>query len=204
VVLASRNSPASAAGGDHTSRYRRRLSKGQQGATQLRSQSIACDSEASRDRQPGSRLKLGPSQSEKGRDRYARIFPLLVLVTQKDWNAWTRSRVSYGIPFSSCFWCPNSSLARATSFFHLHLICLHPFMPVPSLQLLLALSFQKFSTFACCSELLFLTTSLMGVNAAALSTERPCSVPPLSREILSHIASDWSAFADVLAVARAL
>jgi hypothetical protein len=41
VALASRNSPASAAGGGHASRWRRRPSKGQQGATQLQSQSIA-------------------------------------------------------------------------------------------------------------------------------------------------------------------
>ena len=33
------------------------------------------------------------------------------------------------------------------------------------------LSLQKFRTFACRSELLLLTTSLMGVNAAALSTD---------------------------------
>jgi hypothetical protein len=36
-----------------------------------------------RDRQPGPRLKLGPSQSEKGRDRYVRTFSFLALVTQK-------------------------------------------------------------------------------------------------------------------------
>jgi hypothetical protein len=41
VAQASWNSPASAAGGGHASRWRRRPSKGQQGATQLRSQSIA-------------------------------------------------------------------------------------------------------------------------------------------------------------------
>jgi hypothetical protein len=34
--------------------------------------------------------------------------------------------------------------------------------------------------------------------------DRPGGVPPLSRAILSHIASDWPAFADVLAAARAL
>jgi hypothetical protein len=33
------------------------------------------------------------------------------------------------------------------------------------------LSVQKFCSFACSSELLLLTTSLMGVNAAALSTD---------------------------------
>ena len=34
--------------------------------------------------------------------------------------------------------------------------------------------------------------------------DRPGGVPPLSRAILSHIASDWPAFADVRAAARAL
>jgi hypothetical protein len=34
-----------------------------------------------------------------------------------------------------------------------------------------ALPFTNFCTFACRSELLLLTTSLMGVNAAALSTD---------------------------------
>jgi hypothetical protein len=36
------------------------------------------------------------------------------------------------------------------------------------------------------------------------SKDCPGGVPPLSRAILSHIASDWPAFADVLAAARAL
>jgi hypothetical protein len=44
---------------------------------------MAGDSEASRDPQPWSLLKLGPSQSEKGRDSYVRTFPLLAQVTQK-------------------------------------------------------------------------------------------------------------------------
>jgi hypothetical protein len=55
--------------------------------------------------------------------------------------------------------------------FPLALICLHPFVPVPSLPLLLAVPFKNFRTFACRSELLLLTTSLMRVNAAALSTD---------------------------------
>jgi hypothetical protein len=44
---------------------------------------MARDSETSRDRQPGSLLKLDPSQSEKGRDRYVRTFSFLAPVTQK-------------------------------------------------------------------------------------------------------------------------
>jgi hypothetical protein len=53
---------------------------------------------------------------------------------------------SAGMHFaSSCFWFPISSFARATSIFHLHLICLHPFVLVPSLPLLLAFPFKKFA-----------------------------------------------------------
>jgi hypothetical protein len=44
---------------------------------------MARDSEASRDRQPGSLLKLGPSQSEKGRDRYVRTLSFLAPVIPK-------------------------------------------------------------------------------------------------------------------------
>jgi hypothetical protein len=58
--------------------------------------------------------------------------------------------------------------------FYVHLNCLHPFVLVPSLSLLLLLPSQIFCTFACRSELLLLTTSLMGVNAAALSTDSAC------------------------------
>jgi hypothetical protein len=43
-----------------------------------------------------------------------------------------------------------------------------PIAPIAS-----CLSLQKLRTFACRSELLLLTTSLMGVNAAALSTDSP-------------------------------
>jgi hypothetical protein len=41
----------------------------------------------------------------------------------------------------------------------------------PMLPLLRAFPFTKIRTFACRSELLLLTTSLMGFNAAALSTD---------------------------------
>jgi hypothetical protein len=51
--------------------------------------------------------------------------------------------------------------------FHVHLTCLHPFVLVPSLSLLRALPFTKKLHFACRSELLLLTTSLMGAIAAA-------------------------------------
>jgi hypothetical protein len=44
---------------------------------------MARDSGVSRDRQFGSRLKLGPSLLEKGRDRYVRTFPFFAPVTQK-------------------------------------------------------------------------------------------------------------------------
>jgi hypothetical protein len=55
--------------------------------------------------------------------------------------------------------------------FHVHLNCLHPFVLVPSLSLLVRFPSQKNCTFACRLELLLLTTSLMGFNAAALSTD---------------------------------
>ena len=74
-----------------------------------------------------------------------------------------------GISFRPVFWMPISFFARATSFFHLHLTSLHPFVLVPSLSLLVRFPSQKICTFACRSELLLLTTLLMGVNAAALS-----------------------------------
>jgi hypothetical protein len=170
VALASRQSPVSAAGGGHASRWRRRSSKGQQGATQLRSQSIACDSETSRDRQHWPRLNLGPGRSVMGRDRYVRNFPL-ALVTQKRLALVNQEPGELWHFVSSCFWFPISSFARATSFFHLHLICLHPFVLVPSLPLLFAFPFKKICTSACRSELLLLTTLLMGINAAALSTD---------------------------------
>jgi hypothetical protein len=79
--------------------------------------------------------------------------------------------VRNGISFRPVFWMPISSFAWATAFFHLHLICLHLFVLVPSPPLLRALPFTNFCAFACRSELLLLTTSLMGVNAAALSTD---------------------------------
>jgi hypothetical protein len=83
VSLASRNSPAPVAGGDHVPWKRKRPSRSQQRAMHLRTQCMPGDSEASMDRQSGSRRKLGPSQSEKGRYRYVRIFPLWAQVTQK-------------------------------------------------------------------------------------------------------------------------
>jgi hypothetical protein len=172
VALASRQSPASAVGGGHASRWRRRSSKGKQGATQLRSQSIECDSEASKIRQHEPLLNLGPGRSVRGRDRYVRNFPLLAPVTQKRLALVNQEPGELWHFVSSCFWFPISSFARATSVLHLHLICLHPFVLVPSLTLLFAFPFKKIRTFACRSELLLLTTSLMGVNAAALSTDR--------------------------------
>jgi hypothetical protein len=116
--------------------------------------------------------ETGPRSVDKGPGPLRQnISPFWRRLRKKDWNVRIRRGVSYGIPFSSCFWFPMSSLARVTSFFHLQLISWHIFVPVPSLPLLLVLSFQKVRTFACRSELLFLTTSMMGVNAAALSTD---------------------------------
>jgi hypothetical protein len=77
VAQASWNSFASAAGPGHASRWRRRLSKSQQGSTQLRSQSIAGDSEASRDRQHWPLPKPGPekeAQQQAARGMSPRIF----------------------------------------------------------------------------------------------------------------------------------
>ena len=48
---------------------------------------------------------------------------------------------------------------------------LHHFVLVLLLSLLRAFPFKKIRTFACRLELLLLTTSLMGVNAVALSTD---------------------------------
>jgi hypothetical protein len=116
--------------------------------------------------------ETGPQSVGKGPGPLRQDLPLLAPVTQKRLERWNLARGKLWHSVSSCFWFPISSLARVTSFFHLHLICLHPFVLVPSLLLLLALSFQKFRTFACRSELLLLTISLMGVNAARTALAR--------------------------------
>jgi hypothetical protein len=84
VPPCSRDSSSPVAGGGHASR-----GEGGPAGTckaQIKSGASAWreTSEASRDRQPGPRLKLGPSQSQKGRDRYVKIFPFWRRLRKKD------------------------------------------------------------------------------------------------------------------------
>jgi hypothetical protein len=105
---------------------------------------MAGDSEASRDPQPWSLLKLGPSQSEKGRDSYVRTFPLLAQVTQKRLDLVNQAQGELS-RFRRVFLFPVVALSRATSFFRLLLISIHPFLPAHCSNCCLPFPFQNFT-----------------------------------------------------------